>query len=205
MKEQFAYPVDRFKGFSDAVFAIAITLLVLKFALPGDLPAKPTLAEQLNALLAIWPQYLTFFIGFFTIGVVWLNHTALFRDAQNITHHIMISNLALLFFVVLMPFPAAILERFGHTRVSAVFYGIILTLVVASFWNLRYRFLQAHPSERHRLPPLAYLTLPLYPVFTVVSYFAPIIGILGFLALTIVALLPRDTSAFAQERSPNSA
>jgi uncharacterized membrane protein len=204
MKEQFAYPAERFKGFSDAVFAIAITLLVLKFALPGDVPAKPTLPEQLDALLAMWPQYLTYFIGFFTIGIVWLNHTALFRTAETITHRIMVSNLVLLFFVVLMPLPAAILERFGHSRVSAVFYGTVLTLVVASYWFLRYSFMAAHPTERARLPALAYLTLPLYPVFTVVSYFAPLAGIIGFLALTIVATLPRDTAAFPQVRSPNS-
>ena len=203
MNDRFTYPVERFKGFSDAVFAIAITLLVLKFALPASLPAKPTVSEEVGALIAIWPQYLTYFVGFSTIGVVWLNHSALFRNADNITHGIMIANLLLLFFVVLMPLPTAVLERFGLTRVSVVCYGLTLTAIAFSYVLLRSHFLAAHPSERTYRPALGLLTVPLFPIMTIVAYFKPLIGLLGFAVATIIAMLPR-TIPMGQWRSPSN-
>jgi len=190
MDTSFTFPTERFKGFSDAVFAIAITLLVLKFALP-PLPAKPTVQEEAGALLAIWPQYLVYAIGFFMIGTIWLNHSAQFRYVDKITHGIAFANLVLLFFVVLVPLPTAVLERFGITRVAVSAYGLTLTAIAFSFALLRIQVVAAHPSAVLRGQLLNLVLLPAFPIMTLVGYFRPIAGLIGFALLVVVTMLPR--------------
>jgi uncharacterized membrane protein len=67
--------VTRLEAFSDGVFAIAITLLVLDLKVPRDLPAETSLA---SALMRQWPAYLAFLCSFVTIGVMWINHHRMF-------------------------------------------------------------------------------------------------------------------------------
>jgi len=189
MDTSFTLPVERFKGFSDGVFAIAITLLVLKFALP-PLPLKPTVAQEANAVLVIWPQYLVYAIGFFTIGIMWLHHSAQFRYVEKITHGIAVANLVLLFFVVFVPLPTAVMERFGLTRVAVTVYGLTLSAIVLSYLLLHFQVLAAHPSARERWPARNIGMILLYPALTVVAYFSPITALVGFALLAVLALLP---------------
>src|SRR5579864_7478544 len=85
---------SRFEAFSDGVFAIAITLLVLEFHAP-DLQS-PSDAGLTAALLAIWPQYAVYAASFATIGIMWFNHYALFHNARSVSYGALIANLALL-------------------------------------------------------------------------------------------------------------
>ena len=196
MNTSFTLPTERFKGFSDAVFAIAITLLVLKFALPA-LPAKPTVQEEANALIAIWPQYLVYTIGFFTIGTMWLNHSEQFRYVDKITHGIAFANLVLLFFIVLVPLPTGVLERFGLTRVAATSFGLTLTAIALSFILLHFQVRAAYPFATHRLHAMNVALVILYPILTAVAYFRPIVAIVGFMVLVVLAMLPHTVRQIA--------
>ncbi len=89
----------RLEAFSDGVFAVAITLLALNLfvAGPGHGPLLRQLADH-------WPSFVAYLISFFMIGVIWVNHHALVRNIAAVDRTLLFLNLALLLFVVLIPF-----------------------------------------------------------------------------------------------------
>src|SRR5215468_10382952 len=92
----------RLEAFSDGVFAVAITLLALNLAVPG--PGHGPLAEQ---LASHWPVFVAYVVSFLTIGIIWVNHHALFRNFAKVDRPVLFLNLLLLFFIVSIPFAAA--------------------------------------------------------------------------------------------------
>jgi uncharacterized membrane protein len=99
---------ERLEAFSDGVFAIAITLLVLEIRVPPaqDLDIS---AHLLSALGALWPSYLGYLVSFATIGIMWANHHNLIRLVAIVSHGLILSNLLLLLIVGFVPFPTALL------------------------------------------------------------------------------------------------
>ena len=89
----------RLEAFSDGVFAIAITLLVLDIHMP-DPGTTADLAQQLGSQ---WPSYVAYGVSFLTIGIIWINHHAMLRRIKTIDHEILILNLLLLLCVGLLP------------------------------------------------------------------------------------------------------
>src|SRR5438874_2539580 len=98
---------QRIEAFSDGVYAIAITLLILEIKVPRAGAATP-LAE---GLLALWPSYVAYFLGFSTIGVMWLNHHRLFQMIHRVDDVLLFLNLLLLLVVSFTPFPTAVLAE----------------------------------------------------------------------------------------------
>jgi uncharacterized membrane protein len=123
---------SRLEAFSDGVFAVAITLLVLQFVDPG---AKN--GELLSKLLGQWPQLATYGASFLTIGVIWVNHHTIFRGIREIDRTIQFINLVLLLLVVLVPYPTQLLGRYLNSgengSVAAAFYAIVMTAMSISF------------------------------------------------------------------------
>lgn len=119
--------LERLIFFSDAVFAIAITLLALEIRLP-ELPEHVSNAELLAALGSIWPKYLSFVISFLVIGSYWIVHHRIFRNVRRYDGRLMLLNLLLLMAVSFVPFPTALLGEHNNL-VSAVFYALAMTLV----------------------------------------------------------------------------
>jgi uncharacterized membrane protein len=95
----------RTEAFSDGVFAIAITLLVLDIKVPHDLPENTSL---LRALLNQWPIYMAFLTSFATIGIMWLNHHRMFRYIRRVDHWFLVLNGLLLLGVTFVPFPTSL-------------------------------------------------------------------------------------------------
>src|SRR5713101_5243415 len=127
----------RLEAFSDGVFAIAITLLILEVRLPA--PARPseTLAHRLGQT---WPSFLAYIISFVTIGIMWANHHSIFRLVDRSTHGLVVANLLLLLCIALVPFPTLVLGenlRAGHAdqHTAAFFYSASFA-VTAVFFNL---------------------------------------------------------------------
>lgn len=115
----------RVEAFSDAVFAIAITLLVLTIAQPND---YSKLASQ---LLDRWPSFAVYVVSFLTIGIMWLNHHTVFSYVKRIDHGFFYGNLVLLMTVVLIPYPTEVFGEALRTgagqRTAAVFYSIVMS------------------------------------------------------------------------------
>jgi uncharacterized membrane protein len=122
----------RIEAFSDGVFAIAITLLILEIQVPPQTPHGSLRA----ALANLWPSYLAFLASFMTIGVMWLNHHRLFTLINKKDDGLIAFNLLLLLGITWLPFPTALLAEHllgAHSdqEVAAVVYaGSFLALAI---------------------------------------------------------------------------
>ncbi len=115
----------RVEAFSDAVFAIAITLLMLDLRLPSG-SENASNQELFDELIRLWPQYLAFVTSFAFIGVIWINHHRVFTLIRRIDAPLLLLNLLLLFGVTVLPFPTSVLaDHLGGPgeQVAALVYG----------------------------------------------------------------------------------
>lgn len=124
---------ERLSFFSDAVFAIAITLLVIDLKLPP--PVEVTDSGLLAALLELIPQYIGFFVSFFVIGRFWIGHHKLFGLITGADSALVWRNLLFLLTIAFMPFPTAIVGKFVQLRTGVCFYS--LWLAFAGWQNRR--------------------------------------------------------------------
>jgi uncharacterized membrane protein len=130
---------NRTEAFSDGVFAIAITLLVLEIQVPHTLVETRGLAR---ALLAQWPSYLAFVTSFVTIGIMWLNHHRLFTFIGRSDHTLQLLNLLLLLGITFLPFPTSVLaDHLGgpNGRIAAFFYSATFFVIAVAF-NAMWRY-----------------------------------------------------------------
>lgn len=126
----------RIEAFSDGVFAIAITLLILEIKVPNVEQLKEGL---LAALLEKWPSYIAFFIGFFTILVCWINHHYMFNRINKSSHPLLLINSLTLFAVTFVPFPTAVLsEAFkgGDLATAVRLFGLAFILMAICYTSL---------------------------------------------------------------------
>lgn len=129
----------RIEAFSDGVFAIAITLLVLDIKVPHihDLADNVGL---LTVLLKQWPSYLAYFISFVTILIMWVSHHRLFTYIKRSNDAFLFLNGLLLLCVTFIPFPTALLAEYVESRhatvVTAIYSGtyVIIALVYNILW-----------------------------------------------------------------------
>lgn len=184
----------RFEAFSDGVFAIAITLLVLEFRVP-DLPAR-TDAMLGSALLAMWPQYLVYVASFATIGIMWFNHYALFHGVRTISYSALIANLVLLLLVCFLPFPTAVLGRYGLMPTGVAYYGLTL-LGLSICFNVLYYSVTLRPGQRGSIVGFcrtrtAWNTvgIAVYALGTALAWLNPLACILLFAAMAAYYMLP---------------
>jgi TMEM175 potassium channel family protein len=182
----------RFEAFSDGVFAIAITLLILEVHLPSSISATSSDGSQAHALVAIWPQYLVYVASFATIGIMWLNHHALFHNARHITLGVIVANLFLLLVISFLPFPTAVLGQLGLSRPAVVYYGLAVSLTAVGYTLVYIAVLRAHPGAGRPFTAWNVVGLTLYPAATFVSAFVPVAGIALFIALAAFYMLPRN-------------
>jgi TMEM175 potassium channel family protein len=127
--------LERLIFFSDAVFAIAITLLVLEIHLPViDGPVSN--AELLQNLLAIWPKYLGYLVSFLVIGALWTGHHRKFLLIRRYNGRLLFLNLLLLMSIAFIPFPTSVISEYGNLT-ATVFYALsigIAGLLSALVW-----------------------------------------------------------------------
>jgi len=116
--------LDRIKFFSDAVFAIAITLLILNVALPSG-TNRSNLAHELNS---IWPEYGAFAFTFLLIGLRWMTHLIQFRHIRDYDMTLLGLNLALLSVVAFLPFASRVLADYPDSRPACILYAASMTV-----------------------------------------------------------------------------
>jgi uncharacterized membrane protein len=129
----------RLEAFSDGVFAIAITLLILEVPIPHEGRA---LGPQLTHN---WPHYATFAVSFVVIGIIWVNHHDMFRVIRQADRRLLFLNLLLLMTVSFLPYPTAVLGEFLRSdgRPAALLYsGSMVAMAVA--YNTVWRYASYH-------------------------------------------------------------
>lgn len=125
----------RIEAFSDAVFAIALTLLVLELHVP-ELKAGINPHVLLEELISAWPVYVAFGISFFSIFIIWVNHHKVFKQIYKRNTGVMFANGLILFLVSLVSFPSAVLARFYDSpsrQLSVTIYTGLFVLVNLAF------------------------------------------------------------------------
>jgi uncharacterized membrane protein len=206
----------RLEAFSDGVFAIAITLLVLEIAVPaarqGDL---------LHHLLDLWPKYAAYAISFVTIGVMWANHHGLMRYAARIDAGLIYRNLFLLGVVSFIPFPTAVLGDYlkrtpeqadagitagGHNAQVAIgLYGLVMVLLAVAF-TLLWQRLYSRPALLRSptlIPAVATelrrsgLGLLAYVIATAISVVVPALALAIYAVLVVVFAIAAGRQAVA--------
>ena len=128
---------NRLEAFSDGVFAIAITLLVIEIR-PPTLAQGESLA---HGLWEQWPSYLGYLLSFLVLGVMWLNHHRIFEPARRVDGIVLVLNLNLLLWAVLIPFPTAVVADFlreggSDAKTAVALYGGVILLAAIAFTAL---------------------------------------------------------------------
>ncbi len=188
--------LDRLLFFSDAVMAIAITLLVIDLRLPEM--ARSAAASGLGpALLELWPNYLGYLLSFFVIGNYWLSHHRLFRPIVRYDDRLALLNLVFLFFIALLPFSTRLIGLYPGTRAAIIVYSLnVLPLGILSYALTRHaytrnRLVEASfgPSEVRLHLDFARRGTAVFLLCLIVSVAFPVaffpVWFLGFLSRTV--------------------
>jgi uncharacterized membrane protein len=181
------------EGFSDGVFAVAMTLLIYQVVTPHFEEGKSN-SELLKELGKLWPYYLSLFISFFTILIMWINHHNIFKLVHRIDSRFMFANGFLLFLVIIVPYPTLLVSQFLLTpsakAACAVYAGVFLVINLAYNWlwfaasHKRKLLIATITDKKIKLVTKNYLTgLPMYSIAFAVAF------INAYVSLAICMLL----------------
>ena len=137
---------NRVEAFSDGVFAIAITLLVLTIAQPKT---YQNLGHQLHTQ---WPSFAAYVVSFAIIGIMWINHHSVFRHLEYVDRVLLYLNLLLLMTIAFLPYPTGVLgqalAKGEGTETAAVVYGIVMVLNACA-WSALWLYASRHRRLLH--------------------------------------------------------
>jgi uncharacterized membrane protein len=186
----------RIEAFSDGVFAIAITLLILELKVPPH-DSVHSVADLWKGLINLWPSYFAFLLSFGIILVSWVNHHYLFNIVEKSSRHFLYANGFLLLTITFMPFPTALLAEYIGTdyvkpAVALYCFGGVVNSIG---WNLLlytvykpklllYKNLDINILDSTKRP--VQLGFLVYAGSTVLAFWFPIIALTINLLLWIV-------------------
>lgn len=120
---------DRVVFFTDAVFAIAMTLLIVTVEAPSLDGASDDPGALLRPLADLWPQLFSFFLAFLLIARYWMAHHAFFAEVQRIDRRMIALNLFYLAFVAFLPFPTELVGKYEANPVSVTLFAVTLAVI----------------------------------------------------------------------------
>jgi uncharacterized membrane protein len=193
---------SRLEAFSDGVFAIAATLLVLEFTV-GHTPG-PRLG---HALLELWPSYLAYVTSFLTIGIIWINHHYCLQTIARSDRTFLFLNLLLLLTIGFLPFPTKLVAQYlQQPGEQAAVYAYVSTFVVMSIiYNSWWRYASTGrrliradvPDSAVRAISRAFNPgVPMYAFVLLVAVFSPLASVV--LTFAIAAFYLPSAALFAE-------
>ena len=191
--------VRRLEAFSDGVFAIAATLLILDVSANGS----PLSAE----LLRIWPSYAAYAVTFITIGIVWINHATVLSLIGQTDRTFLTLNVLLLTVIAFVPFPTRLLAAHlfdDDAQAATLLYGVTLIIgatIFTSLWfyGALHRRLLKPTADEHVVRGISRSYLPgpfLYIGATLIAFASPQLSAMTFMAIAFFYLL--ESSLFAR-------
>jgi uncharacterized membrane protein len=180
---------ERLTAFSDAVFAVLITVLVLE--------VRPPQFPTFQALLHVWPTWLSYAISYLFIAIVWINHHHLLRSTSAVTLHLTWFNFAHLFSVSLLPLSTAWVAASELAPQPVAFYAAVSFSVNATYilllWNLigSGAIPDISPAVTRTLRVRAIATLCLFGLAAIVAFVQPLVA-LGICCLCPILYLNPD-------------
>jgi uncharacterized membrane protein len=177
---------ERVSTFSDGVFAVLITILVLELHPPGQ--------PSFDSLLSLWPTWLSYAVSYLFIAIVWTNHHHLMRYATEATPRLLWFNFAHLFSVSLLPLSTAWMSVSELAPQPVAFYAAVFFLVNATYigliWELVATRSDVSPARRRSMRLRAIATLCLFGAAAVVAFRFPLAGLGICICCLIVYLRP---------------
>jgi uncharacterized membrane protein len=190
------FETGRLEAFSDGVFAIAITLLVLEISVPAD-----DFDHLWSGIVDQWPSYLAYVTSFMTVGGLWILHHGIFRRMRYADLWVVCVNLLLLLVVSFLPFPTKLVAEAIHSasaeRIAVIFYGgtlLLISLVISALGRYvagRSSLLADGVSKDDILAVTSRgePSLVFYAVLLASAVFVPQIAAFGLCALAILQII----------------
>jgi len=188
---------SRLENFVDAVFAIAITILVLDFTVPV-LPHSNVFI--LNLLESSWPKFVGYFLAFFNLGIFLNNHHRQFRNIEYADQTLWWINLVFLAFIVLVPFATSIWTEYTETTVGVLFFDfnvLISGLILYFNWSYvkKHKYLLKKDITSRTIKIITYrnLAVPIASIIAIgLAFFTPLFSNVAYLLIIVItAIIPR--------------
>ena len=184
----------RLEAFSDGVFAVAITLLVLEINVPSGGHLWHQLKDE-------WPSFASFFVSFWVIGIIWVNHHGLLDHLKRTDRPVLYLNLLVLMTVVFIPFSTALmadhLKSGADERVAALVYALAFLAMGIAF-NLFWTYIVKHrrelgveiPDEEVRRMSVGFMIgSPIYLVAVIMAFISPAVVLIIIPAVAVYYML----------------
>ncbi len=188
---------SRTEAFSDGVFAIVITLLVLEIKVP-ELPHDASSQMLMDALRDIWPKIISWVLSFFFVAVMWVQHHNIFRMCERSDYGMVWINNVFLLLLCFMPFPTALMGQY-HNRLAVLLFGLDATLVslvqITLYHYIAKNYLSPAYSKEKVLKNvrLAYILAPfMLLIATAVSFINITLPFIIYFIVPFFFLLPLD-------------
>ena len=178
---------NRLEAFSDGVFAIIITIMVLELKVPHD--------PGIKALQPLLPVFFTYVLSFVYLGIYWNNHHHLLKTCHQISGGIMWANLHLLFWSSLLPFVTGWMGENHFQPVPSALYGGVLLMAAIAYLNLQSLIIRVHGRDSALARAIGSdrkgkLSLVLYAIAIGISFFKPWIAGCIYIGVALIWLIP---------------
>ena len=187
------------EAFSDGVFAIAITLLILAVGIEQSLAS----GDLRHTLIHLWPAYIAYIVSFLTIGIMWVNHHQIFRHFERVDRPLLLLNILLLMCISFTPFPTRVVadnaQNAGNRQAAAVLYGATMTLTAICFfavWIYGSRRLLRPDADRREVDGITRTYLPGAPTYALATALAFVSSALSLILFAAIALFYAISSSF---------
>ena len=177
----------RLEAFSDGMFGIIITVMVLEMKVPHG--------ETLAALAPLLPVFLSYVLSFLYVGIYWSNHHHMLHASKVVSGGVLWANLHLLFWISLMPFTTGWMGENHFAALPTALYGVVLLMSAVAYWILQQTIIRLEGEGstlkravgfdwKGKLSPIAYLTA------IVAAFWVPWLSQLLFVAVALIWLVP---------------
>ncbi len=193
IRMNYSFSKSRVEAFSDGIFAIIITLLVLEIKVP-HIHEYNSSQELLKALLGLLPKFIGWIISFFTIAVIWVNHHKIFSQFKMLDTGIFWWNAFLLLWCTFIPFPTAVLGDYPENQTAVVFYGVVMSMMalcftLMRFYALRHKFVLGEEVNMEQFRKGTKMSLLFGPVMyllgVAIGFIHPYLAFLVFFAIPV--------------------
>lgn len=191
----------RVEAFSDGVFAIIVTLLVLEIKVP-HIELHDNNNELYKALIGLFPKFLSWIISFFTVCVIWVNHHRLLKIFHIFNHGLFWWNAVLLLWISFIPFPTAVLGDYPNNQTAVLLYGFVMMMMALTFSLMRIYVMNKNSLLNPEIDLVKFKKGTIYSIIfgpvlysagAMVSFIHPYISFAIYLGIAIYFIFPHST------------
>jgi uncharacterized membrane protein len=178
---------NRLEAFSDGVIAIIITIMVLEMKTPHG--------EDIQALIPLWPVFLSYVLSFIYVGIFWNNHHHMLHLCNKVTGGILWANLHLLFWLSLIPFATGWMGESHFSQIPSALYGGVLFMAAIAYWLLQNQIICSQGEQsvlkkavgndwKGKLSPVVYISA------ITLSFWTPTASLALYVLVALFWLIP---------------